>query len=85
MESYQDDMEDKEENEDSHKIREIYDAEHFSVWGDDDYITIEFHFNMSTVTIPIDIWNDMRTDLQILGKIDVTGEGDAKLPPENLN
>ena len=87
MENYQKDMEDKEEQDDNQqepkKIKEIYNGTHFCVWGDGEFITIESFFNLSSVSLPIEVWEEMRTDFSILSMIDISGN--SSTPPENLN
>ena len=70
----------------SKPIVEIYDGKHFSVWGNDDFMTINFNFNDVTITCPTDLWSEMKGDLHILSMIPIpySDENDS-LSPEELN
>ena len=70
----------------SKPIIDVFEGKHFTVWGNDDFITINFYFNDITVTCPSDLWAEMRSDFQVIGMLPVPySDENGTSTPESLN
>lgn len=66
-------------------VIEIFSGEHFCVWGNKTFITINFHFNDVSLTMPTLLWNEMRSDFQIIGLIPAPGSNSNGSVPNNVD
>ncbi len=70
----------------SKPIIDMFEGEHFNVWGNDDFISINLYYNDAVLTFPSEIWDSMRSDLQVIGMIPIPYSKDNGSPsPEQLN
>ena len=70
----------------SKPIIDVFEGEHFSVYGNNVFMTITFNFNDVSLTCPTGLWDEMRSDLQVLGMIPVPYSNEnSVIPPEQLN
>ena len=44
------------------KIKDIFDGESLSVWGDNEFVTINFPF--VSATFPKEVWEEIKKDLK---------------------
>lgn len=64
-------------------VQDIYEGEHFQVWGNEDFMTINFHYNDITLTFPAELWEVMRNDFSTIGLIPAPGSRkNGSVPPD---
>jgi len=70
----------------SKPIVDMYDGEHFNVWGNNDFISINFYYNDVTLTFPAELFSELKSEFQVLGMLPIPySEENGSIPPEDLN